>query len=41
MLEVSEKSPGRWLLKWLVTIEIENCEKPALIAEYLEMKVMR
>ena len=32
-----EKRPGQWLVKQTVTIEIENEEKPALIAETLMM----
>jgi acyl dehydratase len=36
-LDVTEKQPGQWLIKTLVTIEIENVEKPALVAETLAM----
>jgi acyl dehydratase len=32
-----EKKPGQWLVKTEVTIEIENEDKPALIAEILMM----
>jgi acyl dehydratase len=39
-LEVTEKKPGQWLIKTLVTIEIENAEKPALIAETLAIFVL-
>jgi acyl dehydratase len=38
-LEVTEKNPGQWLVKSLVTIEIENAAKPALIAETLAVFV--
>ena len=41
IIEVSEKNPGQWLIKTAVTIEIENVEKPALIAELLAMLIIR
>ena len=41
ILEVSEKNPGQWLIKTAVTIELENVEKPALIAEFLAMLIVR
>jgi len=41
LLEVNEKNPGQWLIKTSVTIEIENVEKPALIAEFLAMLIVR
>ncbi len=41
ILAVSEKNPGQWLIKTAVTIEIENAEKPALIAEFLAMLVVK
>ena len=34
---VDEKSPGRWLLKQTVTVEIEGEQKPAMVAELLAM----
>lgn len=37
LLEAVEKAPGQWLTKSLVTIEIENQSKPALIAETLAL----
>jgi len=40
-LEVREKNPGQWLIKALVTIEIENAAKPALIAETLSVFVFK
>jgi acyl dehydratase len=40
VLEVSEKSPGQWLIKNAVTVEIEGEEKPALVAEILSMMVV-
>jgi len=40
-LDVTEKNPGQWLIKSLVTIDIENEEKPALIAETLSILVLQ
>jgi len=40
-LDVSQKNPGQWLIKTLVTIEIENQAKPALIAETLAIFVIK
>jgi acyl dehydratase len=37
MLEAREKSPGQWLIRNAVTIEIEHQEKPAMVAETLAM----
>jgi acyl dehydratase len=41
ILEVTEKHPGQWLIKTAVTIEIENVEKPAMIAETLGMLIVK
>lgn len=35
--DVREKKPGQWLLKAIVTLEIDGEEKPALIAEPLSL----
>jgi acyl dehydratase len=40
-LEAIEKNPGQWLIRSLVTIEIEGTEKPAMIAETLAMYVFK
>jgi acyl dehydratase len=40
VLEVNEKSPGQWLMKTAVTVEIEGEETPALVAEILSMLVV-
>ena len=40
-LAVTEKKPGQWLIKTLVTIEIENQAKPAVIAETLAMFILK
>lgn len=41
ILEVTEKSSTNWLFKILVSIEIEDSEKPALSAEVLFMYIVR
>ena len=38
IVEVTEKKPGRWLVKTEVAIEIEGEETPALVAEILMMQ---
>ncbi len=40
VLEVAEKSPGQWLMKTAVTVEIEGEETPALVAEILSLLVV-
>jgi len=40
ILDVSEKNPGQWLVKTAVTVEIEDVETPALIAEILSMYIV-
>ncbi len=40
IIDVSEKKPGQWLVKTAVTVEIEDVETPALIAEILSMYVV-
>lgn len=39
ILDVTEKTPGNWLVKSAVTVEIEDEDKPALIAELLMLWV--
>ena len=39
-LEISEKKPGQFISKTEVTIEIENEEKPALIAVWIGMQMV-
>lgn len=41
ILDVDEKSPGQWLIRTSVTIEIENEEKPALVAVILGLFIFR
>lgn len=40
LLSAEDKGGGRWLLKHELTVEIENSEKPALIAEWLGMQMV-
>ena len=40
VLEVTEKKPRHWLIKYAVTVEIEGEETPALAAEILSMLVL-
>ena len=37
VVDVTEKNPGQWLVKSRATLEIENVEKPAYIAETLAL----
>ena len=41
IMNVNEKNPGQWLIKTRVSVEIEHQVKPALIAEYLSMLIIR
>jgi len=40
ILDISEKSPGQWLMKTAVTVEIEGEDTPALVAEILSMLIV-
>jgi acyl dehydratase len=40
-LEATEKRPGQWLVRNLVTVEIENEPKPALVAETLLLLLLQ
>ena len=40
LMEAAERDPGRWLIKYEVTVEIEGEAKPALIAEWLGLQVL-
>ncbi len=40
IIDVTEKKPGQWLIKTDVTVEIEDEETPALVAEILSMWVL-
>jgi len=41
LMEAVEKNPRQWLTKTAVTVEIEGQEKPAMIAEFLMITVVR
>lgn len=41
LLSADEKSPGQWLFKQAVRVEIEGEEKPAVVAEMLAMFFVR
>ena len=40
LTSAEEKQPGRYLTRYAVTVEIEDEEKPALVAEWLGMTVV-
>jgi acyl dehydratase len=40
-LSCTEKSPGQWLIKSEVTVEIEDEEKPAIVSEWLSMVITK
>ncbi len=40
LMSAEEKSPGQYLFKSAITIEIDGIEKPALMAEWLTMAVI-
>ena len=40
VMDVSEKKPDHWLIKYAVTVEIEGEDTPALVAEILSMMVL-
>lgn len=37
LVDVTEKGPGRWLLKNEITVEIEGVDRPALVVEALTL----
>ena len=41
LIECSERNPGEYLSKLEVTVEIENTEKPALVAEWLVLTIIK
>ena len=41
LVECAERKPGEILNKYEVTVEIENLEKPALIAEWLGLTILK
>ena len=41
IIEANEKKPGQWLVKTEVTIEIEDEDTPALVAEILTLFILK
>ena len=41
IVEVSEKKPGQWLVRYDVSVEIEGEDKPALVTEMLALFVVK
>lgn len=37
LLEATERKPGEWLIRFECTVELEGAEKPAIIAEWLNL----
>jgi acyl dehydratase len=37
--EATEKDAGRWLVRYTVTVEIENAQRAALIADWLSLQI--
>lgn len=41
LIECTERKPGEYLSRYDVAVEIENTEKPALIAEWLGLTILK
>ena len=41
LIECNERKPGEYLSKYDVAVEIENIDKPALIAEWLGLTILK
>lgn len=41
MTHCNERKPGEYLSRYEISVEIENTEKPALVAEWLGLTVMK
>ena len=41
ILVVSQNKPGQWMVKSMVTVEIENKKKPAMVAEILTLYMVQ
>jgi acyl dehydratase len=39
LAEVTAKDPNRWLVRYTVTVEIEDGQRPALIADWLSLQI--
>ncbi|MGQ9426976.1 MaoC family dehydratase [Gilvimarinus sp. F26214L] len=40
VLDINEKNPGQYMIKYEITVEINGEDKPALLAEWLTMQVV-
>lgn len=41
LTDISERGPGQWMLSLSVTVEIEGEDKPAVIADWLFMQIVK
>ncbi len=41
LLEATEKKPGQFMLSYEVSVEIKGVDKPALLAEWLTMQIVK
>jgi acyl dehydratase len=41
ILSIAEKKPGQFRLSTEVTVEIENCDTPALVAEWVSVQMVK
>lgn len=41
IMDITEKNPGQFMIKYEVTVEIKGEDKPALLAEWLTMQVVQ
>jgi acyl dehydratase len=41
LAEATQKEPGRWLLRYAATVEIEGESRPALVADWLGMNLIK
>ena len=41
LLSADDRGDGRWLLKHELTVEIEGADKPAMVADWLGMQMVR
>ncbi|GAA5316216.1 MAG: MaoC family dehydratase [Candidatus Pelagadaptatus aseana] len=40
VMDVTEKNPGQFMIKYQVTVEIKGSDKPALMAEWLTLQIV-
>lgn len=41
IIDITEKSPGQYMVKTEITVDIKGVDKPALMADWLTMQVVR